>query len=327
MNKSNAHNKSIPRDILPRDDAFHGSTKYIATEWWYFEAIFNNNYSVVIGFTTFSKKNLLAFPAIEIYKNGELEVRAIKRYLFQDFQISKHFPLVKLFDNKIIEFDQERFNDRGKWVYNISLKIDDHEVNLTFIGTTQGWKIESKTVSWWAVALPKASVTGDIVVHGNRMKVNGIGYHDHNWNNSSLSTVVNLRCWYWGKILGKTLNVVWANVMNTSSEEELIAVVNQDNRGYFTINPKNIHFKPDKFIRNYGRKMPTSFTLQIDDVVNDIPIYVDIKMEVKGIHRRFKRMLISPYWRYHVKATGVISLGSCRETVNSTQIMEFFRLI
>ncbi len=327
MSKINADNKPIVQDIQPKDDAFHGPTKYVGTEWWYFDAIFDNSYSAVISLTKSSKKNLLTFPTIEIYKNGELEVRAIKRYIFQDFQISQQTPFVKLFNDKGIEFDQDRFNDRGEWIYNISLKIDDHEITLTFIGTTKGWKIKSKTVGSWTVALPKASVAGDIVVHGNRMKVKGIGYHDHNWISGNLLTFVNLRCWYWGKILGKTLNVVWANVINTSSEEELLAVVNQDNQGYFAINPKNIHFNADKFIRNYGRKMPTSFTLQIDDIVNDIPIHVDIKMDVKGIHRRYKRMLISPYWRYHVKANGIISLGSVRETINSTQIMEFFRSI
>jgi len=327
MNKKKANDKSIAQDIQPIDDAFRGPTKYVATEWWYFDAIFNNNYSAVISFTKSSKKNLLSFPTIEIYKNGEFVVRAIKRYIFQDFQISKQIPFVKLFNDKVIEFDSDRFNNRGEWVYNISLKIDNHETNLVFKGTTKGWKIKSKTVGSWTVALPKASVDGDIVVHGNRLKVEGIGYHDHNWISGSLSTVLNLRCWYWGKILGKTLGIVWANVINTSSEEELLAVVNQDNQGYFPIDSKNIYFNSNKFIRNYGRKMPTSFTLKIDDIVNNTPIFVDLKMDVKGIHRRFKRMLISPYWRYHVKATGIISLGSIKETINSTQIMEFFRSI
>jgi len=326
MNRGNTHTKSIPQNILPRDDALQGSAKYFAAEWWYFEAVFNNKYSTVISFTTFSKKNHFAFPTIEIYKDGNFETRAIKRYLFHDFQISKNLPLIKLGNNKIIEFDQERFNNRGEWVYNVSMKIDDYEVNLTFIGTTQGWKFELGKTEGWTVALPKASVTGDITVNGKRMKVNGIGYHDHNWNSSS-SRVMNTWGWYWGKILSKTLNLVWANIMKTCSEGELLAVLNQDNQGFFAINPENIHFKSNKFIRNYGRKMPTSYTIQIDDVVNDIPINVDVNMAVKNIHRRNRKLLIAPYWRYHVEANGYISLGSCRETVNSTQIMEFFRLI
>ena len=42
-------------DILPSDDAFHGSPKRISAEWWYFDAIFSNKYSAHIGFKTFSR--------------------------------------------------------------------------------------------------------------------------------------------------------------------------------------------------------------------------------------------------------------------------------
>jgi hypothetical protein len=48
---------------------------------------------------------------------------------------------------------------------------------------------------------------------------------------------------------------------------------------------------------------------------------------VKNIHRRFEKLLIAPYWRYHVEANGVISIDSVEESVNKTQIMEFFRVI
>ena len=196
---------------------------------------------------------------------------------------------------------------------------------MKFIGTTPGWRFKRQGESW-VVALPKATVTGEIVVHGKRMKVNGIGYHDHNWT-SSLSKIVNVWGWYWGKITSKTLSVAWANIAKKSAKAELIAVVNQDNQGFFAINPENIHFKSDKYIHNYWRKMPTSFTIKIDDIVNGIPIKVDVEMDVKDIHRRHKRILVAPYWRYNVKATGEISFGSYRETVNITQMMEFFRLV
>jgi len=324
MNEGNELKEPIPQIISPKDDAFHGSTKNFSSEWWYFDAFFNNGYSAVITFTV-SFKNRIVFPVIEIYRNGELEVRAIKRFLFHNCQTFKQLPFVKLFDHKIIEFDQKRFNDKEEWVYDVSPKIGDHEVNLKFIGTTPGWKFKRQGESW-VVTLPKATVTGEITVHGEKMKVNGIGYHDHNWT-SNLSNIVNIWGWYWGKITSKTLNVAWVKIANKYTKGELIAVINQDNKGFYTINPENIHFKPDKFIRNYGRKMPTNFTIKIDDVVNGIPIKVDVKMDVKNIHRRYKRMLIAPYWRYHVKATGSIHLGSYREIVNHNQMMEFFRLV
>jgi len=322
--KNNYYKQLAIQDISPKDDVFHGLTKAKASEWWYFEALFDNNYSVVFSFTT-SLKNFIAFPTIEIYKNGKFEKRVIKRYLSRDFEASEHFPLVKLLDKKIIEFDQKRYNNTGEWVYHVSAKIDDYEIDLTFNSITQGWKFNSQVESW-IVALPKATVTGEIVTHGKRMKVNGIGYHDHNWI-SNLSTAFNVKGWFWGKITSKTLNVAWANIVRKSLKDELLAVVNQDNQGYFQINPKNIHFKANNYIQNFGRKMPTRYNIKIDDVVNDIPIIVNVNMIVKDIHRRFKRLPIAPYWRYHIEANGYISLDSHKETVNNTHIMEFFRLI
>lgn len=312
----------IPKDILPIDDAYHGSNKHIASEWWYFDAVFSNNYSLHVGFTTFSKTHRIASSAIEIYKDGKLEVKAIKRYLFQDIQVSKNFLFVKLSDKKIMEFDLERFNEKGEWVYNFSNKIDDHEVDLTFIGTTKGWKFETDA-ECWAVALPKAHVTGDITVKGKKMSVEGFGYHDHNWN-STLSSILSIWGWYWGKVTGETLNLVWMYVMRTPKERKLGAVINQDGQGYFYINPEKIHFKTDKFIRSHGRKIPTHFIFQIDDIVNNTPIKGDIKIEIKDSY--FKSVLIAPYWRHHIKATGSLSIGAYKEDINSTHIMESFRL-
>jgi len=172
--------------------------------------------------------------------------------------------------------------------------------------------------------LPKASVTGDITVNGKRMKVNGIGYHDHNWNYSLLTLLNYGRGWYWGKIMSKTLTVSWAEVIKSSSRAELLAVVNQDNNGFFPTDVKNIHFEPDKFAYNHRKKMPTSFTFKIDDVVNSIPIKVDVKMEAQEVHYRKLLRMVS-YWRYHVKANGYISMGSHKEAVNRTQIMEYLK--
>lgn len=321
---NNVYNKVFVKDITPLDDAFHGSKKKVATEWWYFEAKLDNGYTVI--FTPTSQlKNLIVFPCIEIYKNGELKVRAIKRYLNKKFQTSEDIPLIKLFDNKIVDFDCKRYNEKGEWVYNISSKIDDCEINLNFIGNTKGWKTDFNEQNW-IVALPKAKVTGEIVIDGNKMNVTGIGYHDHNCG-SDFSNLFNIEGWYWGKIMSETFTLTWAKVSKKSSKGEFFAVVNQYNKGYLILNSEKINFKVDNFIRNHGRKMPTSYSLLINDVVNDIPIYIDVNMDVKNIHRRFEKLLIAPYWRYHVEANGVISIGSVKENVNKTQIMEFFRVI
>jgi len=315
-------NGFVPTDIVPKDDAYHPSKNPISEEWWYFDAIFDNDYSLHSDFTMFTKNGRFASSAIEIYKNGELETQAIKRHLLKPFKISTDFPGVKLYDDKIISFDFERFKEMNEWVYNFSQKLDDFEINLNFVGTTKGWKIVTDDLSW-TVAQPKAKVSGEIITDGKKMKVNGIGYHDHNWNSTFL-TFFKIFGWYWGKITSKTYNVTWANLMKNKIQGQLFAILNKDLQGFYSVNPENISLKFDKFIRDHGRKIPTILNLKINDIVKNIPISVDVSMEIKNIH--FKSLLLVPYWRYHIKTNGYISMDSHEEQVNETHIMEFFRL-
>ena len=311
----------IAEEITPKDDAFHGSTKLIALEWWYFDAILNNGYSVHIGCKTSSRKNRgLVNPMIEIYKDGKV-VALVKRWnRFHNFNTSKQIPLVKLFNKPIIKFEEERYKKTGEWAYRVSMKIKDYAVNLAFIGACKGWKIETKAESW-TVALPKATVTGEIIIKGKKINVEGIGYHDHNWNYTLLTAMNYGKAWYWGKIRSETMDVVWANIVKSAKKSEILAIVNQGKDKFFSIHPKKIHFKPDKFIRNHRKKIPTNFFLKINDIVNDIPINAEIKMEPKEI--QYNRVLVAPYWRYHAKMTGFISVGSHKETIDNTEIMEF----
>ena len=308
-------------EITPADDAFHGSKKRLSAEWWYFDVLFTNGYSVHMGCRTFSKKKLgWVSPFLEIYKDGKLEVEKKKRFFFKNFETSKEFPLIKLLDKTIIEFDYKKFKETGEWIYKINMKIEDCEANLTFISTAKGFKIETEAESW-TVASPKANVTGEIVFKDKKMKVEGVGYHDHNWNYTFLSALTYGKGWYWGKIRSNKFNIVWANVIKKDGKWDLLAVVNDEQNAFYNINPENIIFKPENYIRDHRRKTPTRFTLKINDVVNNIPIVADVEMDVKDLH--YSSVLSAPYWRYHINTTGFISVDDKKETIDSMQIMEY----
>ena len=312
------------QDIVPKDDAFHGSKKRIAAEWWYFDANFTNGYSIHIGFRTISKKKHgMVTPFLEFYKNGKLISCSNKRYSFSKFETSLDFPLVQLENKKIMSFNKQKYEKKGEWEYDINLKLDENEVNLTFVGTTKGFKFITDKESW-TVALPKASISGEITINGEKMKVEGLGYHDHNWNYSMLTPLTYGKGWYWGKIMSKTLTVSWAEVIKSKTRGEILAVLSKDKNGYFSADAKKIIFKTEKYITNNRKKTPTKFTIKIDDIVNQIPVKVDVEMLAHEIHFD-KVLVIAPYWRYHVKAKGHICLGEYKEKVNDIQIMEFLK--
>ena len=311
-------------DIAPLDDAFHGSDKRKSAEWWYFDATFTNNYSLHVGVRTFSKKNRGNVSLfLEFYKEGRLVEKASKKFSFNEFKTSSNLPFVVIDSNTIVKFDEKRFKEKGEWLYNIDLELKNHKVNLIFIGTTQGFKFETKAESW-TVALPKATVTGEITIGGKKINVEGIGYHDHNWNYSLLTPFTYGKGWFWGKIMSDTLTVSWAEVIKSANKREVLAVFNQDNNGYISAKAENIFFSAKKFIKNKRRKMPTIFTMKIDDEIIGKKIKADVKMEVEETHFD-KVMIIAPYWRFHVKAEGYISIGTKKEKVKEIQIMEYLK--
>ena len=317
----NTVEKKIAVEITPKDDAFHGSPKRISAEWWYFDAIFENGYSTHIGFKTFTRKNKGSIsPIIEFYKEGKLLVEETKRHLFRRCKLSKDRPYVELFKKPVIKFDEEHYKKTGEWLYHVKMKIESSSVDLKFVGITKGWKIETDAESW-TVSLPKAIVTGEIEIDGKKMKVKGLGYHDHNWNYSILTAMNYGIGWYWGKIRSDNVNIVWANIVKSSKKSEILAIINQDKKGFLNVNPENIYFKTENYIRKNRKKTPTSFSFKIDDIIDDKEIKVDIKMDVKEFH--LSKVLIAPYWRYHIHNTGFISYEGKQEKVDNNQIMEY----
>jgi len=315
--------KNNAEPITPKDDAFHGSPKRLAAEWWYFDASFNDDISIHIGLKTFTRKNKgFIMPLIEIYHKGKLTHIASTRYLFKNANISSEMPKVKIFDKSYIAFDKERYDETGEWCYHITFKIDELHADLLFVGCTQGWKIQTPQESW-TVALPKAKVTGTLGIKERVIPVEGMGYHDHNWNYSLLTALNYGKGWYWGKIRSDTITITWANIVKSSKRSEILAVVNQDGKGFFNVHPSSISFKPQNSIKDHRRRTPTEFLFRIQDSIDHIPMNTDVMMKTTELH--FSKVLFAPYWRYHVHAVGNIAIGDKTEPVSDIQIMEYLQ--
>jgi hypothetical protein len=330
INNSNIKYRFLKgENIVPKDDAFHGNINLIDVEWWYFDAVFNDDYSIHVGLRIYHLKNSGYIETrINIYKKGKIEVEAKKRVLLSNFNTSTSFPYIEVNNKPIVEFDNKYYNKTGKWKYKVSLKIDDNEVNLNFLGTTKGWKMETSETSW-TVALPKAKVTGEVIIREKKIIVNGIGYHDHNWGYSATTMFTNIG-WYWGRITGEAVNITWAKTMINPKKGDLLTIINQDvnnlknQNGYYNIHPKNIFFSYDNFIKNKRQMIPTKFYFKIKDSKSEGKIPINVNLQMNTIFLQHSRIFTAHYWRYHVNAFGEISIGSYSEILDGKpQIMEF----
>lgn len=306
----------LTEDVELKDDAFHGSNYLHFTEWWYFDAILDNGYSVQVGIRVLSLINQgLVHLRLDIYKDGELISNELKSFLIWDFFTSEEVPLVELNRNRIMNgyIDKET----GDWIYNLDIEFEKTKAELIFIGCTKGWK-GSTPGGEWAVLLPRAEVKGTITINNNSINVSGIGYHDHNWD-ITLFTGINFG-WYWGKVNSDNFTATWSKIMTTRFWGQPLLVINEKNGEYININQENINLRIDEIAIFQGMLIPYSFALDASE--ENISIHVD--MEVFDIHH-IRWFGIINYWRYHIRCRGYIIFESKTELIDQVEIAEFIR--
>ena len=315
--------------IKPKDDAYHGNINLFDVEWWYFDAVFDNDYSIHIGFRTYhiGKSGFLQ-SRINVYKGGKAQFEKLKINLFSNVLISEKELKIIINGQTVVNIDSDHYNKTGEWKYTIKLTIKDISIDLTFIGTTEGWKVETDTTCW-TVALPKAKVEGYLKIGNKKLEAKGIGYHDHNWGYSA-STAFGTIGWYWGRITGNNLNLTWAKTMKNIYEGDLLSILNYDKtkntdeKTYYSIHPDDVIIKPKNIIKKKGKIIPTEFEIKIKSKNKDskFPIEVDLKMNIIDIQH--SRIFIANYWRYHVATSGLIKFDNISEILeNKPQIIEF----
>ena len=316
----NPHPSYVPVDIDLEDAAFHRSYDRFLEEWWYFEAIFDNGYSIVLSIVIFSKGfHGICSAGMVIYNNTQLEFQFGKKAPFKEFNASEEFPFINVSGKQIIRLDRERYNNTGEWVYNVSFEFDNQKANLQFTGVTKGFKAEILK-GWYGPVLPKATVNGTLILNGDKIDVSGLGYHEHAWE---IAFAIREWGWYWSKIVSDSYILMWAKLMNTRWwEQTRTAVFSQDQAGYINIDPENFKLKATKYVFDHRRLIPTKFILNITDSENSI--YINATIEVMNTHHYGK--LIVHYWRYHLKINGEITYRSTTEKIkDQIQIMELIR--
>lgn len=307
----------IPTDVALNDDAFHNSNELQYTEWWYFDAEFSNNYTMQFSIHVYNIVTI-SFIAVnyDVYHYGKSISEHRTIYPLSAFNLSSEEPDIFLKDTtlQMVGFLGPQ---QDKLYYHISYCIENSSMDLYYEGMTEGWK-GTTTAGNWAVMLPKASVTGTLIVNDTRMKVNGLGYHDHNWN-VTVSAGLNFG-WIWGKTNSGTYTLTWADILTTWFNGNPLLVVNKEFDGYSSIPHENITFSVTEMAFKDGMIIPYGFSL-VGETEN-----IAINITISVIDSDHTTILgIINYWRYHVHTQGTIVFHRVRETIDDYDIAEFIR--
>jgi hypothetical protein len=306
-----------PEDIELGDDAFHGNGILPYTEWWYFDAMFDNGYSAQMSIrivSVYGKQ--MAMMRLDFYKNSVFVSHQSQSYYLNEIFASSIVPLVQLQGKAIMVGSCD--NRTGDFIYDVSFDFSGNAAALRFVGCTKGWKGLLNSGAGWAVILPRANVTGTITVNDTTMNVTGVGYHDHDWNVKSRMAVS--FGWFWGKIDSSNFTATWSTILTTRTIAQPIMVVNKKNAGYIAIPSETIWFSAKDVHLDHFMFVPQFFNIE---TMTD-KVFLVVNMEVISVnHERF--MGYMNYWRYHVKCSGIFMVDGHAETVDGVFIAEYFR--
>lgn len=279
-------------------DVWHEKVNSKAFEWWYFDALsedgrdavviifldnfifsprYNADYRVhsKLGERFRRQKNAdcqKCYPALAFtyYRDGKPKYRAINEFAPEEFSAGKDVPSCRLGDNEF-RFDSAPYG--SGYTISINAKLRN---NRTLTANFEWLSVESDFLPDksfnatdahnWNLAVPRADVTGRIVVVDSKKKeldnVNfrGTGYHDHNLDNRWLPETV--ADWQWGRAHFHDATAVFYRYkeVNEAATTKLFTVRDNDLRMRDATYEETI-FARDKF----GIKYPQRLTIETDD--------------------------------------------------------------
>ncbi|CAK6481356.1 lipocalin-like domain-containing protein [Peribacillus castrilensis] len=189
-------------------------------EWWYFDAHLDNGAKMVVVFFTkpYTMPHLPLSPFIRL--NIELpdgrSIQKIKTFDAKDFSSSRETCDVKIGDNRFYGDLQH---------YSIQAELDEVSVDVQLEGQISPWRPksghmyygekESEQLFAWLPSVPQGKVSATFTVGDEKFSSEGVGYHDHNWGDAPVKSLIHH--WYWGRAEIGNFTVIAANI--TAAEE------------------------------------------------------------------------------------------------------------
>ncbi len=190
--------------VQPWEDARRASTERGTFEWWYFDAHFQDGTTAVIVFATRPIIN----PSAPLTPNLSLTITRSDGRKTAEFNLSpvRQFAAsTEVCDVRIGSSWVKWSESNGRWTYRLHAETRTMSADLTFTGLVPPWRPGAGKSYFgsldryfaWLPAIPYGSVEGRLRYDGQTRSVCGTGYHDHNWGNVALPSV--LDHWLWGR--------------------------------------------------------------------------------------------------------------------------------
>jgi len=170
-------------------------------EWWYFDAHLDDGVKLVVTFFTkaFTEIDKPLAPMIRI----DLDLPdGTSHSKVADFKPDE-FSAAK--DRCDVRIGANSFSGDLR-TYTIVAQVEDIALDVGLTGEVPAWRPRTGHMYFgahdehefdWLPSVPQGAVAATYSVAGQEHTTVGVGYHDHNWGNAPMNSLINH--WYWAR--------------------------------------------------------------------------------------------------------------------------------
>ncbi|WP_349428894.1 hydroxyneurosporene dehydrogenase [Microbacterium sp. LWS13-1.2] len=192
----------LSRTIQRWEDGARTDNRAGTYEWWYFDAHLADGSVLVIVFQNkdFTVPRTALDPLIrfELTLPDGRQVDRIVRFNPAEWSAATDHADVRIGAGNRFSGDLHE--------YRISVDLGDVSADVVITGEVPAWRPETGIMLFgerqdhefgWLPSVPQGQVTASYTVDGKTTETTGVGYHDHNWGNAALPSLIHN--WYWAR--------------------------------------------------------------------------------------------------------------------------------
>ncbi|MFC6179971.1 lipocalin-like domain-containing protein [Lactiplantibacillus daowaiensis] len=209
-----------------RDDDRRG-----VVEWWYFDVILDDGSKIAAVYSTKIQPFMFmkgTHPCIKFdltTPDGRQISKRITKFPNNEISFSEEKCDVRWGDN-YFEGDLKTYNIKVAPVDGFGFDVQLKSESSPWRGETGhiGFEANDEKYFTWLCVVPRGKVTGTVMIDGQVHEVTGVGYHDHQWGNTTQFDFLNH--WFWSRqSTSKHTLTVFDFVMNEHYEYKRIPLV------------------------------------------------------------------------------------------------------
>jgi predicted secreted hydrolase len=313
-------------------------------EWWYFDAHFDDQTTVVIVYATKPLVNpaapLSPYLSITIIRADGTKLVEYAFSPADEFSAASEICDVKIGPSRVKQTGFEKC-----WAFSLHAAAKNLAADLTFTGLVPPWRPGAGITYFgdlehyfaWLPSIPYGAVEGSLSYDGQTHPVRGDGYHDHNWGNIALPSVMDH--WYWGRAHVSDYSLIFVEQVtlkrygSTRIPVFLLAkreqVLVEDSR-YLTFQARDFVHHPG------GREVPREVEFLWSRGADRIRLRLGNQRMIEGISllfalprpkRALARLFANPfYFRFNTDLDLDIDLGSLHESIRGSALYEIMML-